>query len=187
MVRAIIEGRKTQTRRICKPAEKGNLSFVLDIGHGLWGDEEGEIPAFACPYGRPGDRLWVREAYYYIDLTGEAFYRATGDSNYTAKDLAKGRAPLIWPGPWKPSIHMPRWASRITLKIKSVRCERLQDISEADAIAEGASEYRLPTHPDNDKKLHVMGFASLWESINGPGAWDANPWVWAIEFERVTI
>ena len=89
---------------------------------------------------------------------------------------------------WKPSIYMPRWASRITLEVTGVRVERLQDISEADAIAEGCSlECMTPTGDDSGSAIHGPGgYIALWESINGPGSWDVNPWLWVVEFKRVT-
>ncbi len=88
--------------------------------------------------------------------------------------------------PWRPSIHMPRWASRITLEITDIRVERLQEISYADAMAEGVPFTELPPGQGRPDPLHRAKFADLWESINGPGSWEANPWVWVIEFKRVT-
>jgi hypothetical protein len=125
-----------------------------------------------CPYGVPGDTLWVREAH---ALSMPVRYVATD----AIHELRKKR----------PSIHMPRWASRITLKITDVRVERLHDISEADALAEGIVEKpdRIWWVDDGDPE-HGFGspraaYAELWSSINGPGSWDANPWVWAVSFE----
>lgn len=162
MVRAILEGRKTQTRRVVKPqpAHIAGIGTVLNID---------TITGKACPYGKPGDRLWVRETWDGVRLDGGGAlvsYRADGDK------------PVTDDGRWHPSIHMPRWASRITLEVVSVRVERLQEISEEDAMAEGvalAENYRGP----------VAHFASLWEQINGLGSWNANPWVWVVEFRRV--
>ena len=132
------------------------------------------------PYGKPGDRLWVRETWHDASssLHSCALYRADGIDLHWDK--------------WTPSIHMPRWASRITLEITSVRVERLQDISEADALAEGipsidtpgAWTLPIPANP-NLPAIYLGAFCKLWESINGPGSWAANPWVWAIEFRRV--
>jgi hypothetical protein len=147
-----------------------------------WDDGE-----YGCrsPYGAPGDLLWVRETWtqYPIELNPEpcdAWYKATSN----------GPPP---PFKWRPSIHMPRWASRITLRITDIRVERLQDISEDDARAEGAMRHDGGTywhsgwrHDYSDVHADAYSsFARLWNNINGPGAWGANPWVWAISFERV--
>lgn len=188
MVRAILEGRKTQTRRIVKPN-----SWVIDISR--------------CPYGHPGDHLWVRETF------GESGYKRLEYKAFPAdgKDFRCVSR-------WKPSIHMPRWASRINLLVKNVRVERLQDISEEDAKAEGVySDEMRPDYHDYRSNLWMcdrcagtglhaslgpnMGviedvdcvdcdtskkrFKQLWQLINGYGSWDANPYVWVIEFERV--
>jgi len=184
MVRALLDGSKTQTRRVVKPqpAPWGQ--------HGGWqlpgfcaSDDKGfrhGAPIFKCPYGKPGDRLWVREAFARIDGQTrpwiETDYRATykhGDRLGDTLGIKKR---------WTPSIHMPRHASRITLEITSVRVERLQDISESDAMAEGVKN-----------SLHLSGgrfarenFEHLWWSINGEGSWEANPWVWVVEFKKVT-
>ena len=185
MVRALLAGTKSQTRRVCKPAQFYSLSSVVEVPDPLergqvyngshFGDEEGDV-SFASPYGGRGDRLWVREAHWWFKdehdpVTGyfppkltieDVEYRADGDDGRKV---------------WRPSIHMPRWASRITLEITRVRVERLQDISEADAVAEGV--YTDPACPAYD------GYRTLWEQINGSGSWDLNPWVWVVEFRRV--
>jgi len=155
MVRAILEGRKTQTRRIVKPQplrDRGVMAF-----------NDGEHPQMRCPYGKPGDRLWVRETW------------CPDVEPYTFRYKADGDEPLER---WRPSIHIPRWASRITLEVVSVRVERLQNISEDDALAEGITLVERGTSP-------VDQFNKLWESINGPGSWEANPWVWVVEFKRI--
>jgi len=174
MVRAILEGRKTQTRRVVKPQPGCDPrdDEHLDMGR--------------CPYGQPGDRLWVREAWHTderdLEYARAKHEDAMSDSPiYYRADPENDNAGCTW----RPSIHMPRWASRITLEITRVRVERLQEISEKDAIAEGADPYLHPVHPGREGLRHVDGFRSLWESINGPGSWDANPWVWVIEFKRV--
>jgi len=198
MVRAILDGRKTQTRRIVKGVRRDNcLSLkkptktrVGIVTHVLDAPERG-----LCPYGKPGDRLWVRETF----VTG---WPCGGDGTPMQFDEdGKELPPKVWyrasqPGlhwvdgdgdltdhvPWKPSIHMPRWASRITLEVTGVRVERLQDISEADARAEGVA----PTGYMATKGAeHIAGFRLLWEQINGAGSWVANPWVWVVEFKRV--
>lgn len=181
MVRAILAGTKTQTRRVVKPRD---LAW-MDEHQGL----REPCNAERCPYGRPGQRLWVREShwwfkdepdhscgYYPPKLTREDVeYRADGDDGRKA---------------WRPSIHMPRWASRITLEITGVRVERLRDISEADAIAEGITRDRDGHGWQVEDGRHYSddpreSYASLWETINGPGSWGANPWVWCIAFKRV--
>lgn len=153
MVRAILAGRKTQTRRVIKPQP------VIQDGVAFF--KTGQ----RCPYGQIGDRMWVREAW--IRNSGVPAYRADDPS---------------WPGEtpkWKPSIHMPRWASRITLEIVNVRVERLQDITVGDAWAEGC--------PNSDVNVIPDWFIPLWAGINAArgNGWDDNPWVWAIEFKRV--
>lgn len=214
MVRAILAGQKSQTRRAVKPQPKndptkhhairpfrtpaGGWNWVLDATGMGTGD------AFPCPFGVIGDRLWVREAWQsHIGPYGESLlyaYRATDDDRL---------------GPWKPSIHMPREACRLVLEISDVRVERLHDISESDAIAEGVESpdssredhdwsicsqcggTRLYTSlgpnlgacPDTDCfecDTHAKRFRHLWTSINKDASWDANPWVWVIEFKRVT-
>jgi hypothetical protein len=191
MVRAILEGRKTQTRRIIKPQPTVIAGDkIMHIPY----DQPGKI--ILCPYGERGDRLWVRESFstdtrdplncvIYKATPEYGKYRDTGElvrssfpdgSLPTREESARAMLPKFWKG--KPSIHMPRWASRITLEITGVRVERLQDITEADAIAEG---YSVENEIDGDP---IEWFAYLWESINGAGSWAANPWVWVVEFRR---
>ena len=156
MVRAILEGRKTQTRRVVK--EQG----IADALPEPWLKR-------MCPYGEVGDRLWVREAW---SISGKKF-RPGGPVVYRES----GKEPLG--GRWRPSIHMPRAASRLMLEITEVRIQRLDDITEEDAYAEGADTgYVGPG-------MHTrrMGFFNLWESINGIESLDANPWVWAVTFK----
>lgn len=189
MVRGLLDGSKTQTRRVVKPQPTTEIRSGL-MGH--WSIQP-DVREFSCPYGQPGDRLWVRERFcpiYPQDPTynnGEPIeydYAATYVHGYRLGDS------LGLKKKWKPSIHMPRAASRITLEITGVRVERLQDISEADAIAEGAKQTdgQWWTHDPSDPITGndpVESYRRLWESINGPGSWDANPWAWAIEFKRV--
>jgi hypothetical protein len=180
MVRAIIAGTKTQTRRVVKPQPHVERRFIEDGLAITKGDTTTSIHtplvASLCPYGQPSDRLWVREAW------GLAF----GSPVIPHPDAVIYRADegnADWDGRWRPSIHMPRWASRITLEIVSVRVERLQDISEADAKAEGTPK---PIQiSDDDPRTYRDAFGDLWELINGDGSWDANPWVWVVEFKRV--
>lgn len=189
MVRAILEGRKTQTRRIVKhPIESHPVRHME--GGAFFKCVNGEEWWVKFPYGKPGDRLWVRETWrafkdnsLYEEPGTEVDYRATPAS------WAKGSD-----APWKPSIHMPRWASRINLEITAVRVERLQDISAKDIIAEGAVDRphvdRFGRNPvsafDGKVYLDLLSlWAAGWESINGPGSWGANPWVWVVEFKRL--
>lgn len=184
MVRAILEGRKTQTRRVVKafkhlvPALGAELDCIKDVDGAPSRLDMAPDNWECCPYGQPGDRLWVRESF--ADESGgtrkfcgnHIYYRADAEG----VDLQGGF--------WTPSIYMPRWASRITLEVTGVRVERLQDISEEDAVDEGVSprDWRGDNmSPDRARKA----FRRLWESINGPGSWDANPWVWMVEFQRV--
>lgn len=173
MVRAIMEGRKTQTRRAIPGVDGDEYPYV-----GSWHeDARGGYVVFqdyprdqaicriqARIRWQPGDRLWVKETWALGDL--EAIYRADDPEC----DVYR----------WYPSIHMPRWASRITLLVTDVRVQRLQDISEEDARAEGAPPWT------GAHQSYVTGFYNIWATINGPGSWDANPWVAAISFERVT-
>jgi hypothetical protein len=181
MVRSILAGTKTQTRRVVKYAEPELVDADGWPLHDLSECGAGEMRA-SCPYGGPGDRLWVRETW------GE-FRRAPGKTVYRAdNDMALGAS-----NKWHPSIHMHRWRSRITLEITGVRVERLQDISEADAKAEGVTPKWEPGC--SGRLMEAFGgfsfrpaasaYAELWEQINGPGSWSANPWVWVVAFKRV--
>ena len=182
MVRAILDGRKTQTRRVVK---RGQV-FRFCPGGDLSREERSRMNASAfewesknpahptmdellaiCPYGAPGDRLWVRETWQDIgceDRT-EYIYLASVEDGYH-------------PPTWRPSIHMPRAACRIVLEVVSVRVERLNEITEADAIAEGSQCAGVPAATTN-----AGAFAKLWEAINGKGSWAINPWVWVVEFK----
>ncbi len=191
MVRAILAGTKTQTRRMVK----GIPLLWLSQSVGFTPEFVALPDNDACPYGEPGDRLWVRETFYHepADYVREAsvsipsrpaitVYRA--DGGFDADQFDAGCK-------WQPSIHMPRNLSRITLEITGVRVERLQDISEADARAEGIvhSTRFGGYHTEDGRHFHAadprQSYASLWEQINGPGSWDANPWVWVLEFRRL--
>lgn len=202
MVRAILDGSKTVTRRIAKPIRHPDPGNVYAPGALVLEHEPQHVIDRCCPHGVPGDQLWVKETFYawgrwetrysakkgrdewhFVDMTlecGKAYlYAADGPRPQPLAGKRDGGTTPKW---WKrPSIHMPRWASRITLEVTGVRVERLQDISEADALAEGVSaildEMRRAT-PRCD-------FQALWQSINGPGSWDANPWVWIVEFKRI--
>lgn len=197
IVRAILAGQKTQTRRVAKEfAGRDDLDAILR----RFPNQNG------CPYGQPGDRLWVRENFDFLPAGGhddpqacEIVYWADGSSE--PRSAPPDYNPMIYSYPKvRPSIHMPRWASRILLEIVSVRVERLQDISDADAQAEGVEGHYVEDGwywrnyllSDADAAVSPMltsvedSFRSLWEYINGAGAWDTNPWVWAVEFRRIT-
>jgi len=168
MVRAILGDRKSMTRRVIKPqpdaiSPDGNQVW-LEVNHG---------PSIRCPYGQPGDRLWVRESYAprYFD-GGKHGYKADWD----------GRSADVVPEPkWKPSIHMPRSACRILLEVTAVRVERLQGMKYADFKSEG-----MGTALHGVWAVGRSEFASLWDSINAKRghSWDSNPWVWVVEFAR---
>lgn len=171
MVRAILAGHKTQTRRVVKAAPYGSPNHWL--------------AGYPCPYGIAGDRLWVKETFHPMPhLNAKAYFRATD--------------PLVGVRKWKPSIFMPRALSRITLEIVAVRVERLNEISESDALAEGmtqatADAVMCPEELATFAAAHMLApdamsriiFETVWESINGPGSWALNPWVWVIEFRKL--
>lgn len=221
MVRAILEGRKTMTRRIIKPQPtKEDYKLMRNIESSnkkdkdlfFWGKFENyrlvgrDHVHFKCPFGEIGDRLWVRETWLYdtfmegeesddIPQKNRVIYRAT-NPNYPM---------TVGSWKWKPSIFMPRRASRITLEITNIRVERLNDISEEDAISEGIVGINVPSGgddyydywrnyaiPQNREDLFpwfiskpIQSFKSLWESINGKDSWEQNPFVWVIEFKKV--
>lgn len=210
MVRAILEGRKTQTRRIVKPRHEPDGVYGCDPWIGmqrLYKPDEapppGSVPWWnlggingaeqRCPHGQPGDRLWVREAWNWCyaaakDASGK------GAEDRELIDYAADGHPSVFGFKWRPSIHMPRWASRILLEIVAVRVERLQDISEEDALAEGVyadaacnGMFTADGNTYTTKQDGAAGaYAELWESINGPSSWAANPWVWVVEFKKVS-
>lgn len=192
MVRAILDGSKTQTRRVVKAK---HIPFISGILGGLLDGRWNQRP---LPYGQIGDRLWVRETWQYYDWDeeGRPLIRFAADNQTTQPNLTKVQIEWldgIWrelskqstnidnrirDKKWRPSIFMPRWASRITLEITGVRVERLNDISVGDVDREGTPA-NYPSGASKDD------YAALWESINGKGSWDVNPWVWVIEFKRV--
>ncbi len=248
MVRALLADTKTQTRRIGKTqcaewtelaveysihAKKGKVAVATHLAYPNGSARHGICE---CPYGIPGDRLWVRETWQFhggmLDCgtgrssAGTSLYQdivvsypadgarvtlhpngqdwptpnqppqregevyslrdAPADFVYTGKNTYHDRLTRWW-NRKIPGIHMPRWASRITLEITSVRVERLQDISEADALAEGVTDdgSLVTDLAGNDRGGAFAAFATLWEVINGADSWDDNPWVWAIEFRRL--
>ncbi len=199
MIRAILENRKTMTRRIIKP----------DLMQCLTPEDEPEVFVGWCPYGQPRSRLWVRE-------TWGIYTESWTDYGWEGDGIADMPIPVQLPAStmhrkyhvvykadgyeadpgekWRPSIHMPRWASRITLEVTDVRVEKLQDISEEDAIAEG-----LVAWTSNEGKIHYgisrpdvweqdprLTYKRLWDSINASRgySWQSNPWIWSVSFAR---
>ncbi|SPB16492.1 hypothetical protein NOV72_03692 [Caballeronia novacaledonica] len=195
MVRAILYGGKKQTRRVVKMQPPATTRDVFTYHHpdprehfyAFDGDALLDW-AYPCPYGEIGDRLHVRETWQHsnhplgpYDDECHVFYRADYMDDPHGPDGEK--SPEGKYREWRPSIHMPRAASRIALEITGTRVERLQSISEADAEAEGINFLR--SVPDADERLDARSlFHYLWDGINGDGAWAANPWVWVVEFKR---
>lgn len=200
MVRAILSGKKTQTRRALKLPRGCSWYEGLGGEHDGWWEDSAHpegwwhVSEMRCPYGQPGDRLWVRETWFDAEsaLHSCVLYKASDD--HPSNEVV-----------WRSPIHMPRWASRILLEVASVRVERLQDISEVDAIAEGMLSLRnqawdrlhfpewryLFEEAVAKNKRPPLGpspkqcYEALWNSIHGPDAWDANPWVWVVEFKQI--
>jgi hypothetical protein len=217
MVQAILDGRKTQTRRVVKPQpeetrakgkeviqvsdyctgapEKGQAYYWKH--NGAWNGSE----SFKCPYGKVGDLLWVRETWCLTQPTHpESYhfgYKAGGIMPYSDWEASE-KYDYATPDQWKPSIHMPKEAARIWLRITDVRVERLHEITEDDAVKEGVMSLK-PTELMKNTQLcchsdfteywtrPLNRWKSLWQSINGTDSWSANPWVWVIEFEVVSI
>lgn len=212
MVRAILEGRKTVTRRVVKPQPSlPTTHWWPSNGHGPQWMADGPSEATGgtrqtwgwkeCPYGQPGDRLWVRETYFAFGRWETRYSAKKGRDEWHFVDMTHdtGRqyqfeAPVgqhvkisrgsVTPSWWKrPSIFIPRCASRILLEITNVRVERLNDISEDQALAEGVTF--SPVKPQRQSTMGRDAFADLWASINGFESWEANPWVWVVEFKRI--
>lgn len=184
---------KTQTRRVFKDTVSadcvGFRQFRTD-GPGLWRQmfQSGlnEMPkgwTHKCPYGMPGDRLWVKETFGCLGRSPKDGPPTKGDEKTTCYRATDSVVPHLIK--WRPSIFMPRWASRITLEIVSVRVERVQEISEADAVAEGIELTEVVRGHRVWHASHRAAYASLWQVINGPGSWEANPVVWVVEFKRI--
>lgn len=203
MVRALFDGSKTQTRRIMTTQPIAKPFQIHGEPTGDWFTENPAYPRrgnmmaqrFRCPYGTPEDHLWVREAWQSdvrnamlkprdIAPTEPIFYAAGGSERATSLSICAAG--------WRPSIHMPRTASRITLTVTDVLVQRLQDVSEEDAKAEGIREMRggAGVYVSREGPANLVtpwptakeAFADLWGSINGPDSWNANPWVWAVSF-----
>lgn len=193
MVRAILAGKKTQTRRAIKPQPANDPTrhhpiAPYDNGSGGWNwvlaaTGHGTGDPFSCPFGQPGDQLWVRETFGYraqfferdAAAVGPVVYRADGEDQPALRGMRGDH--------WRPSIHMPRWACRLVLEVTDLRVERLQAISPADALAEGAMEWAseqdtpIRDLPAGDERI---AFAALWDSTGGN--WEADPWVWVVGF-----
>lgn len=180
MVRAILDGKKTQTRRLVKPQFDGKETFGAYDIYGTSGR--------CCPYGKPGDRLWVRETWAHARMPSEDIlvFRATSpDDRFNYACPQEGTIAQYKIDKWRPAIHMPRLASRINLEITDVRVERLQEISEVDIRSEGVYANLLDELKISGNSLKEC-WGKLWDSINGPGSWDQNSWVWVVEFRRVS-
>lgn len=194
MVRAILAGQKTQTRRILKP--QPSIDFLPEVGRyaptlvdrngeqypgpEVFGASD-EREAVKFPFGQPGSRLWVKETWATDWVWNESAPVLVPEGQpilYRADECATGCVAFEW-GRWRPSIFMRRWMARITLEITALRCERLRDIEHKplDLAAEG--------HPRDSSLGDILWYSGLWESINGPGSWEANPFVWVVEFRRV--
>lgn len=190
MVRAILDGRKTQTRRVVNPMGGEQKKWLTpdlinkvphgEIINGGWQmhhpkagenhmgvhvENNSPLGWIKCPFGAVGGNLWVRETFQLWDVWDDGIIYRADNEKYDGL------------GKWKPSVHMPRWASRIQLEITDIRVERLQDISNDDVFAEGIDMWKCG--------IPKLGFFDVWQSINGAKSWDANPWVWVVEFKRL--
>lgn len=214
MVRAILDGRKTQTRRVIKSPARNmqkqghevikrnpdndpwykDYIWSMRVDGGSWADYKHERFLQLCPYGAIGDKLWVRETFgsSIRNLGGtpheKLVYKADNPNEAYCYSSEGAEIPIKWKSP----IFMPRWASRITLEITNLRVERVQDISCDDANAEGVQAWvesfanREIYHENGNLKGYpVTAYKRLWEQINGAGSWDANPWVWIIGVKRI--
>lgn len=186
MVKAILDGRKTQTRRVVKTKAQSITARGQGLYQELWDCGHPSLGApgkfLKCPYGEPGDLLWVRETWRYCANCGDVLYLATDGRGacWQCDDDPETK--------WKPSIHMLRDDSRITLRVTTVRVERVRDIRDSDAIAEGIICDGSKDMTGITTGEPVAKFADLWDSINAKRgySWQSNPWVWVVEFERVT-
>lgn len=182
MVRAILSGQKTVTRRAVKSLEPGcRYQGIEPDGMHLFtkGPAYGKVK---CPYGQPGDRLWVREAW-----STHACFDSVAPRNLTTRSIAYLADGQIKTGKYRPPMFMPRWACRMLLEITAGRVERLQDITEQQALAEGVASCAQDLDPDGNGYSPGELFSILWSSINGTDNWNANPWVWVVEFKRVEV
>lgn len=212
MVRALLDGRKTQTRRVLKPqptlAQRMWSWASRTLLVASWSDGASVAPGVLshCPYGRVGDLLWVRETFAMENCREVGPYPKPHSDGRPSREHEDSEDGGWWEQPhyratdetpclayedghegcrWRPSIFMPRWASRLTLRITDVRVERLQDITEEDAYAEGITDAQAMEFNDDGSPDPVLAFFDLWNEINGVAASDANPWVWAVSFEVI--
>jgi hypothetical protein len=201
-VRAILDGTKTQTRRVIKPQPDSTVTGLVPrttyAGNVLWSNALWETKKYGrliemndrkCPYGHAGDHLWVRETW--VKWDGGLVYLEKSLDKHGNEDADSKRCRLDYGVTWKSPLFMPRWASRITLEIVGVKAERLNEISETDAKAEGVTpdpNILEPKAPFPARISHRSTFAAIWDGINAKRGypWDSNCWVWAIEFRRVT-
>jgi hypothetical protein len=184
MVRALLDGSKTQTRRVVSAKHLQWIeNSILNFLDGKWNQRP-------LPYGLPGDRLWVREAWRVIDVADCFAPREITAASRIWYEADAPHQPGF--GRYRPPMFMPRWASRITLEITGVRVERLHDISKEDARAEGITDGGCLNCGNSETDCGCLNpqpdardsFIRLWQSINGPDSWSANPWVWVVEFKR---
>lgn len=211
LVKAILDGRKVQTRRLVKP-QPDTRGFIAtgwcrcdDCGNdyrrapkkckcgcSLFKTNHAKVSPQFCPFGKPGDVLWVRETWQQVEQHGatvrpvkqlrESMQGVCFKADGSNCPITHGEVELVW----RPSIHMPRWASRLSLEITGVRVERLKEISEADAIAEGfeSSADHCPPGTWLNDSISIDRFARSWDANNKPGAqWADNPWLWVLEFK----
>ena len=224
MVRAILAGQKTVTRRVVTPQPHGDGRWSHIVAstdakaRGVWSlsvpdpsgvrftdrGREREVARVRCPYGMPGDTLWVRETFNIVRTLRDAEGIADDEQTWRGPPPKEDpRGALVFDDwhvayaaddadadewPWRPSIHMPRWASRITLRVEDVRVERLHAIDEADAVREGVDAVSVADVPRNAVFSRRDDFAQLWQKINGKRApWSSNPWVWRVAFSVVEV
>lgn len=211
MVRALIAGTKTQTRRVVKEAPTGPAAYLLGVHQGVWGihadvDRDDGVWRGRCPYGAPGDQLRVKEAawmwcerkpngktatgrdkWHYVPMREAPVHYAADHPARPAVNIVSPNTGNQWGWRLKIGRFLPAWASRIAPEVTEVRVERLQDISEADCIAEGV-EVRGGMFTNGSAAEFDTGrdaYRALWESINGDGSWEASPWVWCVSFRRI--
>ena len=194
-MRVTIDITPAELKRIENQLAKRAMLFSCGFGNTGYGYAHyvgGAFKRFRCPYGVPGDRLWVRETHH-IDYYPAGTLNAHGNPGVIHYRADTDIISQSWDGQWRPSIYMPRWASRITLEVVSVRVERVQDITPSDCIAEGveviANEWGTPWYkgPQGEWKSSREAFSAFWNSINAKRGfpWSSNPWVWVVEFRQV--
>lgn len=199
MVRAILEGRKTQTRHAVRHVNEDSMAEFDELVEypdgtlrAIFINGDGESGSVISPYGKHGDRLWVRETHTFANDKGDCIiYEADGAKHYVHDNAELLRVEGMYRK--RNAVQMPRWASRILLEVAKVKVERLQDITEQDAeFKEGIEDdpynpCRFMSYIPNRGAVEcpISSYSTLWESINGHGSWDANPYVWVVEFKRI--